>query len=82
MMPGVSYERIDDAGLHVSVDGRQRLIGADTIVVCAGQEPRRELEASLRASGTPFTVIGGADIAVELDARRAIAQGTQVALQL
>jgi len=82
MMPGVSYERIDDAGLHVSVDGRQRLIEADTVVVCAGQEPRRDLEAPLRASGTPFTVIGGADIAVELDARRAIAQGTQVALQL
>ena len=82
MMPGVIYERIDDAGLHIKVDGTLTLIAADTIVICAGQEPQRELEASLRASGTPFTLIGGADIAVELDARRAIAQGTNVALAL
>ena len=82
MMPGVTYERIDDAGLHIKVDGKLQLIEADTIVVCAGQEPRRELEASLRASGAPFTLIGGADVALELDARRAIAQGTRVALHL
>jgi NADPH-dependent 2,4-dienoyl-CoA reductase/sulfur reductase-like enzyme len=49
MLPGVVYERIDDAGLHVRIDGQPQLIAADTIVVCAGQEPRRELEASVRA---------------------------------
>ena len=82
MMPGVEYERIDDAGLHIKVDGKPQLIEADTVVICAGQEPRRELEESLRATGMPVTLIGGADIAVELDARRAIAQGTDVALRL
>jgi len=82
MLSGVVYERIDDAGLHITVDGQPRLIEADTIVICAGQEPRRELEEALRAAGKPVTLIGGADIAVELDARRAIAQGTEVALQL
>jgi 2,4-dienoyl-CoA reductase (NADPH2) len=82
MLPGVVYERIDDAGLHVRIDGQPQLIAADTIVVCAGQEPRRELEASVRATGLPTTLIGGADVALELDARRAIAQGTEVALSL
>jgi 2,4-dienoyl-CoA reductase (NADPH2) len=82
MMPGVEYVRIDDAGLHIRVDGEPALIPADTVVVCAGQEPRRDLEGPLRAAGTKVTLIGGADVAVELDARRAIAQGTDVALQL
>ena len=82
MIPGVAYERIDDAGLHISVGGAPKLIAADTIVVCAGQEPRRDLEAPLRAAGVRVTLIGGADVAVELDARRAIAQGTEVALAL
>ena len=82
MIPGVEYERIDDAGLHIKVDGRPQLIEADTVVICAGQEPRRELEASLRAAGKTVTLIGGADVAMELDARRAIAQGTDVALGL
>ena len=82
MLPGVVYERIDDAGLHVRIDGQPQLIAADTIVVCAGQEPRRELDAALRAAGMPTTLIGGADVALELDARRAIAQGTEVALSL
>ena len=82
MMPGVEYERIDDAGLHIRVDGQPQLIEVDTVVVCAGQEPRRELEAPLRAAGAAVTLIGGADVALELDARRAIAQGTDVALGL
>jgi len=82
MLPGVVYERIDDAGLHVRIGSDAKLIAADTIVVCAGQEPRRELEAPLRAAGVALTLIGGADVAVELDARRAIAQGTEVALAL
>jgi 2,4-dienoyl-CoA reductase (NADPH2) len=82
MLGGVGYDRIDDAGLHITVDGKPRVLDVDTIVVCAGQEPRRELAEPLRQAGIPMTLIGGADVAVELDARRAIAQGTSVALSL
>ncbi len=82
MTGGVEYERIDDAGLHVKIDGRHEVMDVDTIVVCAGQLPRRELLADLQAAGVAARVIGGADVAVELDARRAIDQGTRVALEL
>ncbi len=82
MLGGVLYERIDDAGLHLRIDGRPRVLDVDTIVICAGQEPRRELAEPLRRAGIPLTLIGGADVAMELDARRAIAQGTEVALAL
>ncbi|HEX6887750.1 MAG TPA: NADPH-dependent 2,4-dienoyl-CoA reductase [Candidatus Nanopelagicales bacterium] len=82
MMPGVHYERITPEGLLVSF-GEQRertkLIEADTIVLCAGQVPERSLEAPLRAAGLAVHVIGGADEAAELDAKRAIDQGTRVA---
>ncbi|MEP7181954.1 MAG: NADPH-dependent 2,4-dienoyl-CoA reductase [Betaproteobacteria bacterium] len=82
MLSGVEYERIDDAGLHIRVDGKPQLLAVDTIVICAGQDPRRELVAGLAAAGIPVTLIGGADVAVELDAKRAIEQGTEVALAL
>jgi len=82
MLAGVSYERIDDAGLHIRVDGVPQTLSVDTIVVCAGQEPRRDLAQALEASGIAYTLIGGADVAVELDAKRAIDQGTRVALAL
>ena len=82
MIAGVEYERIDDAGLHIRVGGQPRLLEVDTIVVCAGQEPRRELVAGLERAGLPTTLIGGADVATELDAKRAIEQGMQVALAI
>ncbi len=82
MLGGVAYERIDDAGLHVVIAGQSQLLEVDTVVVCAGQEPLRELEAPLRAKGIEVRVIGGADVAAELDAKRAIAQGTEVAAGL
>ncbi len=82
MLAGVGYERIDDAGLHIRIDGETRCLPVDTIVVCAGQEPRRELEAGLRAAAIPFSLIGGADVAAELDAKRAIDQGTRLAATL
>jgi 2,4-dienoyl-CoA reductase (NADPH2) len=82
MIPGVTYRGIDDAGLHVGVGGEARTLEVDTIVVCAGQEPRRELHAALAAAGVASTLVGGADVATELDARRAIDQGTRVALAL
>jgi 2,4-dienoyl-CoA reductase (NADPH2) len=81
-LAGVEYDRIDDAGLHIRVDGAPRLLEVDTIVVCAGQEPRRELLAELEAAGVPAQLVGGADVAAELDAKRAIDQGTRVALAL
>ncbi|HKU87821.1 MAG TPA: NADPH-dependent 2,4-dienoyl-CoA reductase [Casimicrobiaceae bacterium] len=82
MLSGVTYERIDDAGLHVRVDGEPHVLAVDTIVVCAGQEPRRDLAQALDAQRIAYTLIGGADVAVELDAKRAIEQGTRVALAL
>jgi 2,4-dienoyl-CoA reductase (NADPH2) len=81
-LAGVEYERIDDAGLHIRVDGVAQTLSVDTIVICAGQEPRRELARPLALRGIPTTLIGGADVATELDAKRAIAQGTEVGSSL
>jgi 2,4-dienoyl-CoA reductase (NADPH2) len=64
------------------VDGAPRVLDVDTIVICAGQEPRRDLAEAVRATGVPVQLIGGADVAAELDAERAIEQGTRVALAL
>ena len=82
MLAGVEYVRIDDAGLHVVVDGKPQVLDVDTVVICAGQEPRRELVAALEAAGKRPALVGGADVAAELDAKRAIEQGTRVALAL
>ncbi len=82
MIGGVTYERIDDSGLHITVDGKPKTLAVDTIVICAGQEPRRDLQAPLEAAGIPFSLIGGADVAAELDAKRAIDQGTRLAASL
>jgi 2,4-dienoyl-CoA reductase (NADPH2) len=82
MLAGVAYERIDDAGLHLRVDGVPQVLDVDHVVVCAGQEPRRELAGALAARGMPHTVVGGADVAAELDAKRAIEQATRLALAL
>ena len=79
---GVNYEAIDETGLHVSFgDARENptVIEADTIVLCAGQVPERSLADALEAQGTTVHVIGGADVAAELDAKRAIDQGTRLA---
>ncbi|MGH8123093.1 MAG: FAD-dependent oxidoreductase, partial [Rudaea sp.] len=82
MLGGVSYKRIDDAGLHVAIDGKPQVIQVDNVIVCAGQEPRRELFDALKAASIDAHLIGGADIAAELDAKRAIAQGTRLAVSL
>ncbi|MFO1397662.1 MAG: NADPH-dependent 2,4-dienoyl-CoA reductase [Burkholderiales bacterium] len=82
MLSGVEYVRIDDAGLHVRIDGKPQVLAVDTVVICAGQEPRRDIVDGLAAAGIRHQVIGGADVAAELDARRAIEQGTRVALAL
>ena len=82
---GVNYERIDDEGLHITFGPKRekaRVLAVDTIVVCAGQEPVRDLAEALRATGRPAHLIGGADVAAELDAKRAIEQATRLALSL
>jgi 2,4-dienoyl-CoA reductase (NADPH2) len=86
MLPGVNYERIDDDGLHVSFGRkreRERVIGVDNVVVCAGQESRRDLyEQLVDRTIAGVHLIGGADVAVELDAKRAIDQGSRLAAAL
>ncbi len=82
MLGGVSYERIDDAGLHIRIGDETQVLAVDTIVICAGQEPNRALHAEFAATGVPAHLIGGADVAAELDAKRAIDQGTRLAARL
>ena len=82
MLSGVTYERIDDAGLHIIADGQPQCLPVEHVIVCAGQEPRRDLETGLRAANVPLSLIGGADVANELDAKRAIDQGTRLAATL
>ncbi len=79
---GVAYERIDDDGLHIRINEEAQLLAVDTIVVCAGQEPNRKLHDDLAQAGIRTHLIGGADVAAELDAKRAIAQGTRLAASL
>ncbi|MER5557414.1 NADPH-dependent 2,4-dienoyl-CoA reductase [Streptomyces sp. NPDC002506] len=82
MVPGVRYDRIDDEGLHITVDGTSTVLPVDTVVLCTGQEPRRGLYEELSAAGATVHLIGGADVAAELDAKRAIDQGTRLAATL
>ena len=82
MVNNVTYRKVDDAGLHITVGDKDMTIPADTIVVCAGQDPQRELQTALEAAGCTVHLIGGADKAAELDAKRAIKQGTELALAL
>ena len=86
MIPGVTYRRIDDEGLHISVQtekgSEDRVLAVDNVVLCTGQEPFRDLAEQLEARGMKAHLIGGADVAAELDAKRAIKQGTEVAASL
>ncbi|MFJ2605508.1 FAD-dependent oxidoreductase [Streptomyces sp. NPDC087425] len=82
MIPGVRYDRVDDAGLHLTVGEESTVLPVDTVVLCTGQEPRRGLYDDLIAAGRSAHLIGGADVAAELDAKRAIKQGTEVAAAL
>ncbi|GAB2505173.1 oxidoreductase [Lysobacter humi (ex Lee et al. 2017)] len=82
MLGGVSYRRFDDAGLHVEIDGGPRVLAVDHVVVCAGQVSVNPLAAPLRARGAEVHVIGGAELAAELDAKRAIDQGSRLAAVL
>ena len=79
MIPGVSYDKIDDDGLHITVEDTQRVLDVDSIIVCAGQEPNKALYNELVDAGIKCRIIGGADVAAELDAKRAIRQGAELA---
>ena len=80
MVFGVTYQRIDDAGLHVVIDGTERCLTVQSVILCAGQLSDRSL-ADLRTPGGVH-VIGGADLAVDLDAKRAFDQGVRLAARL
>jgi len=83
MLAGVQYDRIDDAGLHITVGGEARLLEVDNVVICAGQESLVELMPAQGATGGPrFHKIGGAALAAELDAKRAIREGAELAARL
>ncbi|CAA7621382.1 FAD-dependent oxidoreductase [Magnetospirillum sp. SS-4] len=82
MLSGVAYRHIDDAGLHVTIAGQDRVIEADTIVVCIGQDPRRDLLESLEKAGKPVHLVGGARDAGRLDALAAFAEGTRLGLEI
>ncbi len=79
LLGGCAYEQIDDAGLHLRVDGEARVLAVDHVVICAGQVEQRALLEPLREAGLPVHLIGGADVSAELDAKRAIHQGTTLA---
>jgi 2,4-dienoyl-CoA reductase (NADPH2) len=81
MLGGCEYLKIDDAGLHIRVNAEDKVLDVDSVVICAGQDPRRDLVAGLEAAGIEHTLIGGADVAAELDAKRAIWQATEFAVE-
>jgi 2,4-dienoyl-CoA reductase (NADPH2) len=83
MMAGVQYDRIDDAGLHITVGGEKKVLEVDNVVICAGQESLAELMPEQgEGAGPRFHKIGGAALAAELDAKRAIREGAELAARL
>ena len=82
MKTGVSYDKFDDAGLHIRVGETAEVLAVDNVVLCAGQESNRTLVDEMKATGLPVHLIGGVDVAAELDAKRAIRQGAELAMCL
>lgn len=82
MLNGVSYERFDEQGLHIKVGDKQQILAVDNVILCAGQESNRSLVNEMKATGLPVHLIGGVDVAAELDAKRAIRQGAELAIAL
>ncbi|MGV7157521.1 NADPH-dependent 2,4-dienoyl-CoA reductase, partial [Pseudomonas aeruginosa] len=82
MLGGVEYLKIDERGLLIRVDGEERWLEVENVVICAGQEPLRELQISQAAESLRFHLIGGARVAGELDAKRAIREGAMLAARL
>ena len=79
MIAGCEYLKIDDQGIHIKVNDEVQVLDVDNVIICAGQEPLRELVEGLTK---PYHLFGGADVAAELDAKRAIDQGTRLAAEL
>jgi 2,4-dienoyl-CoA reductase (NADPH2) len=79
MIAGCTYDKIDDQGLHMTVNGTEKVLEVDNVIICAGQDPMRELVEGLNKT---YHLIGGADVASELDAKRAIDQGTRLAAKI
>ena len=82
MRGGVTYQRIDDQGLHISGESGPELLAVDHVIICAGQESVNQLAGELAGTGKPVHVIGGALLAAELDAERAIREGTRLAARI
>ena len=82
MKTGVNYEKFDDAGLHIRVGEQTEVLAVDNVILCAGQESNRTLVDEMKATGIPVHLIGGVDVAAELDAKRAIRQGAELAMRL
>ncbi|WP_434937810.1 FAD-dependent oxidoreductase [Shewanella sp. HL-SH8] len=82
MMTGVSYEKFDSQGLHIKVGDVSQILAVDNVVLCAGQESNRTLVDEMKATGLPVHLIGGVDVAAELDAKRAIRQGAELAMSI
>jgi len=80
MIAGVTYKAIDDQGLHIEVDGKTHLLDVDHVIICAGQESERSLYQILADAGVNTHLIGGANVAAELDAKRAIRQAAELAM--
>jgi 2,4-dienoyl-CoA reductase (NADPH2) len=79
---GVGYRKVDSGGLHITVDRRAKVLDVDSVIVCAGQEPRRDLVTGLEEAGLSYSLVGGADRAMELDAKQAIEQASRLAAEL
>ncbi len=80
MKTGVSYEKFDEQGLHIKVGEKTEVLAVDNVVLCAGQESNTTLVDEMKATGLPVHLIGGVDVAAELDAKRAIRQGAELAM--
>ncbi|WP_110457662.1 NADPH-dependent 2,4-dienoyl-CoA reductase [Shewanella algidipiscicola] len=82
MLTGVNYDHFDEQGLHIKVGDDSRVLDVDNVILCAGQESNRTLVDEMKATGLPVHLIGGVDVAAELDAKRAIRQGAELAIAL
>ena len=82
MYAGVSYEKIDDQGLHITHNDEAKVLDVDNVIICAGQEPERSLQQGLEDNGITTHLIGGANVAAELDAKRAIRQALELAISI
>ena len=82
MLGGVTYEKVDDQGIHIDIKGEKQVLDVDSVIICAGQESVTALVEPLTNQGTSFHVIGGAALASEIDARRAISEGVRIAASI